>query len=97
MASSPGPDRRVPQVVLADDDVLLREGPFGPNDLDHGCCLRPVSGTASHVLASTLVSVMQQAKTIATVSRQSRGHGIAELSRPQPSQVSAVMNSIWDR
>ncbi len=26
MASSPGPDRRAPQVVLADDDVLLREG-----------------------------------------------------------------------
>jgi len=75
MASNPGPDRRAPQTVLADDDVPLREGPFSPNDLDHGCCLRPVSGTASRVLASTLASVMQQAKTIATVSRQSRGQG----------------------
>jgi hypothetical protein len=26
MTSSPEPDRRAPQVVLADDDVLLREG-----------------------------------------------------------------------
>ena len=65
--------------------------------VDQGCCLRPVSGTARGVRASTLVSAMQQAKMIPTVSRQSRGQGTVEVSRPQPSQTSAVMNSIWDR
>ena len=56
-----------------------------------------MSGTASGVRASTLVSATQQVKTITMVSRHSSGQGTVELSRPQPSQASAVMNSIWDR
>lgn len=40
---------------------------------------------------------MLQAKTMPTVAKHSSGQGTAELSFPQPSHVSAVMNSIWDR
>jgi hypothetical protein len=49
--------------------------------VDHGCRLRPVSGTARGVLASRLVSAVQQPKTITRLSRQSRGQGTVELSR----------------
>ncbi len=62
-----------------------------------GTCVRPVSGTASGVRASTLVSAMPAGKTIATVARHSIGHGITELSLPQPTQVSVMMKSMWDR
>ena len=59
-----------------------------------GTRVRPVSGTASGVRARKLVSAMQ---TIATVIRHSSGHGIAEVNFPQPTRVSMVMKSMWDR
>ena len=62
-----------------------------------GTRVRPVSGTASGVRASTLVSAMLEGTTIATVARHSTGHGITELSLPQPTQVSVMMKSMWDR
>src|SRR5882724_8901806 len=65
--------------------------------VDHGCRLRPVSGTARGVLASRLVSAVQQPKTITRLSRQSSGQGTVDPSRAQPSRTSAVMTSIWDR
>ena len=62
-----------------------------------GTCVRPVSGAASGVRARKLVSAMPEAKTIATVTRHSIGHGIAEVNFPQPTWVSMVMKSMWDR
>ena len=44
-----------------------------------------------------IVSAMAQAKTMPTVARHSTGHGTTEFSFPQPSHVSAMMNTIWDR
>ena len=62
-----------------------------------GTRVRPVSGTASGVRARKLVSAMPKAKTIATVTRHSTGHGITEVSLPQPTRVSMMMKSMWDR
>jgi hypothetical protein len=59
--------------------------------------MRPVSGTVSGVRARKLVSAMPQAKTIATVTRHNIGHGIAGVNFPQPTRVSMVMRSMWDR
>ena len=56
-----------------------------------------MSGTASGVRARIAVSVMPAASTITTVARHSTGHGIAELSFPQPAQVSAMRKSMWER
>jgi hypothetical protein len=59
--------------------------------------LRPVSGTASGVLARTLVRAALARKTMTTVAVQSSGHHTTESSLAQPAQISALMNSIWDR
>jgi hypothetical protein len=56
-----------------------------------------VSGTASGVRASTLVSAMPEGKTIAAVARHSTGHGITELNLPERNQASVMMKSMWDR
>ena len=56
-----------------------------------------MSGTASGVRARMPVSVMPAASTITTVTRHSTGHGITELSFPQPARVSAMRKSMWDR
>jgi hypothetical protein len=40
---------------------------------------------------------MPKAKAIATVTRHSTGQGITEVSLPQPTQVSMMMKSMWDR
>jgi hypothetical protein len=40
---------------------------------------------------------MLAVNTITTVTRHSTGHGITELSLPQPAHVSAMRKSRWDR
>jgi hypothetical protein len=56
-----------------------------------------VSGTASGVRARRLVKATPARKTMTTVAAQSSGHHTTESNLAQPTQIRALMNSIWER